>query len=63
VIVVDDALLLGVLAGTAPRELQDAASASQVATTGSWYWRLSRAILDPTSQGALSGAFGELTAP
>jgi hypothetical protein len=60
VIVVDDALLLVVLARTASDELTDALSAGRIATTGSWYWRLARALHDPASAGALSRAFNEL---
>lgn len=57
-IVVDDALLLGALAGSAPRP----ALASDVATTGSWYWRLTRAVLDDRSTGSLSRDFDRLPA-
>lgn len=60
-IVVDDALLLGALAGSAPHGLQDASAARALATTGSWYWRLGRAILDPSSAGTLSRAFADLS--
>lgn len=52
-IVVDDALLLAVLAGTAPRS----ALVGDVSTTGSWYWRLTRAVLDDRSTGSLTQAF------
>jgi hypothetical protein len=60
VIVIDDTLLLGVLAGAAPAPALEAAAASEVATTGSWYWRLTRAVLDEGSSGSLSHAFGRL---
>jgi hypothetical protein len=60
VIVVDDALLLGVLASTGPEDLQAAFAAGEIATTGSWYWRLSRALHDTASSGALSRVFSEL---
>ena len=58
-IVVDDTLLLAVLAGTAsfPALGPDAAD---VATTGSWYWRLTRAVLDDRSTGSLTQAFNRL---
>ncbi|MHB1533988.1 MAG: hypothetical protein ACYC1D_05130 [Acidimicrobiales bacterium] len=55
-IVVDDALLLAVLAERIPASvpvLVDAAADSEVFTTGCWYWRLSRALSRP-SPGALS---------
>jgi hypothetical protein len=61
VIVVDDTLLLAVLAGSVPPGLQDASAARELATTGSWYWRLGRAVLDPTSAGTLSRAFADLS--
>ncbi len=60
-IVVDDALLLGVLAGAASRQLEGATAGREFATTGSWYWRLARAVLGPTSTGTLSRAFADLT--
>jgi len=53
VVVVDDTLLLAVLAGSAPR----AALVGDVSTTGSWYWRLTRAVLDDRSTGSLTRAF------
>jgi hypothetical protein len=62
VFVVDDALLFAVLAGTAPEDLQAAVDQSQLFTTGSWYWRLSRALHDTTSAGALSRGMDNLTA-
>ena len=52
-VVVDDTLLLAVLAGSAPR----AALVGDVSTTGSWYWRLTRAVLDDRSTGSLTRAF------
>jgi hypothetical protein len=63
VIVVDDALLGAVLAGSAPAELAVALAEAEIATTGSWYWRLSRAIRDHRSTGALSRSFAVLPAP
>jgi len=56
VIVVDDALLLAVVAERIPASvpvLVDAAAHGEVFTTGCWYWRLSRALSRP-SPGALS---------
>lgn len=55
-IVIDDRLLLGVVAeSTSPivRPYLDAHEQGQLFTTGSWYWRLARALGDP-GQGALS---------
>lgn len=57
-VIVDDALLLAILAeqeGVAQALLITAAEAGEVFTTGSWYWRLARALARP-GQGALSRA-------
>ena len=57
-IVVDDALLLAILAeqqGAAEALLITAAEAGEVFTTGSWFWRLARVVARP-GQGALSRA-------
>jgi hypothetical protein len=62
VLVVDDALLFAVLAGTATDDLQTALDHNELFTTGSWYWRLSRALHDTASAGALSRAMDDLTA-
>ncbi len=59
-IVVDDRLLLGILAGQESEPLL-AARAGGVATTMSWFYRLSRAIAAGRGTGALSRAFGVLT--
>ncbi len=58
---VDDSLLLLLLAGVAGPEPTNALRQSQVFTTGSWYWRLARAIRDPRSVGTLTRAFSALT--
>lgn len=60
VLVIDDALLLTVLAGTASPELRNAMKRSELFTTGSWYYRLGRAGHDRTLTGALSSAIGAL---
>lgn len=62
VVVVDDRLLLAVLAGVAPREIALAAQTGDVFTTGSWYYRLGRAANDPSMQGVLSKAVFALPA-
>jgi hypothetical protein len=59
VIVVDDTLLLAVLAGTTPFSTLGSV-AGDVASTGSWYWRLTRAVLDDRSGGSLTQAFNRL---
>lgn len=58
--VIDDHLLLDVLAGTAPRWLQDGAVRSGLYTTTSWYYRIARAADDPSVRGALSGRLAAL---
>ncbi len=60
VLVIDDALLVTVLAGTASSELRNAMQRSELFTTGSWYYRLARAAHDRTLSGALSSAIGAL---
>lgn len=52
-VVIDDALLLDVLADTAAPELLEARRRGEVGTTGSWYWRATRAVLGD-GHGALS---------
>jgi len=63
VLVVDDALLLAVLAETASEDIQGAANDGEVFTTGSWYWRLGRALHDRAFTGALSRPLADLTSP
>jgi hypothetical protein len=58
-IVVDDALLYAVLADRREPTTDpyiEAATRREVFTTGSWYWRLSRALAHP-GRGSLSRAF------
>jgi hypothetical protein len=58
VLIVDDALLLAILAkqeGASEALLITTAEAGEVFTTGSWFWRLARALARP-GQGALSRA-------
>ncbi len=57
-LIVDDALLLAILAeqeGVSQALLITAAEAGEVFTTGSWFWRLARALARP-GRGALSRA-------
>lgn len=56
ILVVDDALLLSVLAGGATGEIGEAFERGDLFTTGSWYYRLARAAHDWTFAGALSSA-------
>jgi hypothetical protein len=60
VVVVDDRLLLAVLAGIAPDEITLAAQSGEVFTTGSWYYRMARAISDPSTHGVFSRAIEAL---
>ena len=55
-LLIDDALLLRVVAQTADAELTDAADGSQLFTTGCWYYRLARAVRQSEWTGALSSA-------
>lgn len=59
-LVIDDALLLRVLARTAVSDVQEAADAAEAFTTHSWYWRLTRALYDRASRGSLTRRFREL---
>jgi hypothetical protein len=60
VIVVDDRHLFEILAGVELPELGELASAG-VATTFSWYFRLSRALATDRVEGSLSTMFAALT--
>ena len=62
-VVVDDLLLLEVLAGVAGPTSQAAFEAGEVFTTGSWYWRLASALRTDRLEGALRRAFNELGGP
>lgn len=59
-LVVDDHNLLRVLAGQFENDDADALEAGAVFTTGSWYWRLARAVRGPASSGQLTRAFATL---
>ena len=54
-IVIDDQLLLAVLSNTGPADIVAAVAIGEVFTTGSWYYRLGRAVSAGTGTGALSG--------
>lgn len=61
-LVIDDALLLAVLADRVPTPLayvSSAAASGELFTTGCWFWRLGRALARP-STGALSRAMAAL---
>jgi hypothetical protein len=59
-LVVDDALLLLVLAGSAPSRLDDAFEAGELFTTGTWYYRLANSLRSKPIEGALTTAFRSL---
>ncbi len=61
-IVIDDQVLLAVLSDTAPDDITAAVANGEVFTTGSWYYRLGRAVTagTGTGTGALSGRFQAL---
>lgn len=62
-IVIDDALLLAVLVAQPAGRIDDlsaAASRGEVFTTGSWYWRLGRALARPGT-GALSRSLAAMS--
>ena len=59
-VVIDDRLLLDVLAGQAPREVTTQLGGGGVFTTGAWYYRLGRAVFGGSGSGALSGRFASL---
>jgi hypothetical protein len=62
-IVIDDQLLLAVLSDTASKNMTVAVANGEVFTTGSWYYRLGRAIAAGSGNGALSGRFQSLEEP
>lgn len=61
-IVIDDRLLLAALSDTAPADVADAIACGEVFTTGSWYYRLGRAVTAGSGSGSLSGRFQSLEA-
>lgn len=60
-VVVDDHLLLELLAGDESLGLGPAAS--EIYTIGSWYYRLARAVLSGTGRGSLSGRLAAMDEP
>jgi hypothetical protein len=59
-VVIDDHLLLDLIAGIASPAAHEAVSNDAVYTTGCWYYRLARAVLDGSGDGALSSRLGLL---
>lgn len=60
--VIDDRLLLDVLAGATPRVLADDLRRGEVYTTSCWYWRLGRAVTAGSGSGSLSSRLAALGA-
>lgn len=61
-VVIDDRLLLDVLAGHAPSQVQAHLETGGAFTTSSWYYRLGRAAYAGSGVGALSGPLASLNA-
>ncbi len=61
-VVIDDRLLLDVLAGQPPNEVTTEVGGGGVFTTSSWYYRLGRAVFGGSGSGALSGRLAPLDA-
>jgi hypothetical protein len=59
-VVIDDRLLLDVLAGQAPGELTAELGGGGVFVTSAWYYRLGRAVFGGSDSGALSGRLASL---
>lgn len=59
-LVVDDLLLLNVIAGVATPELTEAFESREIFTTGCWYYRLDRALGGAKGTGVLSRSFDAL---
>lgn len=62
-LVVDDALLISVLAGAPTGKVAEAAGNAEVFTTGSWYYRLAAALHASEIEGALTRVFRRFEAP
>jgi hypothetical protein len=59
-VVIDDRLLLDLLAGHPPTVVASELSSGGVLTTSSWYYRLGRAVFGGPGSGSLSGRLGSL---
>ncbi len=59
-VVIDDRLLLDVLAGRAPAIVSTELRSGGVFTTSAWYYRLGRAAFSGSGEGALSGPLTSL---
>lgn len=59
-VVLDEHLLLDVLAGVVSPAVRDEIGDDVLYTTGCWYYRLSRAVLASSGAGSLSGRFATL---
>lgn len=59
-LVVDDHILIDLLAGDVRGSLAEAVTEAAVYTTGSWYYRLASAVEHGSGQGSLSGRLAAL---
>lgn len=59
-VVIDDRLLLDVLAGQSPGEIAAELGGGGIFTASAWYYRLGRAVFGGSGSGALSGGFASL---
>jgi hypothetical protein len=57
-VVIDDHLLLGMLAGLPSEAIAEEMRAEVVYTTGCWHYRLARAVQAGSGSGSLSGGVG-----
>jgi hypothetical protein len=62
-LLIDDHLLVRVLAASAPSRVQRARRAGELWTSGLWYLRAARALQSSTITGALSGELADLPPP
>ena len=62
-VVIDDRLLLDVLAGHGPTMIGSEVSSGGVFTTSAWYYRLGQAVFAGSDSGALSGRLALLGEP
>ena len=62
-LVIDDHLLLDILAGNATPPFADEASRSAMYTTSSWYYRVASAAEQGSGEGSLSGRISTLSDP
>ncbi|PZS17354.1 MAG: hypothetical protein DLM54_09820 [Acidimicrobiales bacterium] len=62
-VVIDDRLLLDVLAGRPSAQVAEELAQGGVFTTSAWYYRLGRAVFGGSGAGALSGRLAAVDPP